>query len=247
MASLGEELRAARESRGLSIPGVSEQIHIRSVYLQAIEEESWSAIAAPVYVRGFIRTYARFLGLDAEEAVARFNGVVAEPEPDLKSHPKQNMGNFPRWGVAPLVWMRAAGAAAVLLVCFVGYDYYRLQKSTQASIMAEAVPTAPPTVPARIEPRRAQRSKKEQIGKEVSVKGLSVMVEQRSWLRVVLDGRVVLEGVFEAGTQRAFAGKTATVRAGNAGGVLVAINGKETGALGPLGDVVERTFTLAQE
>jgi cytoskeleton protein RodZ len=247
MASLGDELRAARESRRLSIPGVSEQIHIRSVYLQAIEEESWSAIAAPVYVRGFIRTYARFLGLDAEEAVARFNGVVAEPEPDVKSNPKQNRGIFPQWGVAPLVWMRALGVAAVMLVCFVGYDYYRLQKSTQAAILAEAIPTAqPPAASARDEPRPAQRSKKEQVGKGFSANGLEVKVEQRSWLRVVLDGRDVMEGVFEAGTQRAFAGKTATVRAGNAGGVVVAINGKETGALGPLGDVVERTFSLAQ-
>jgi len=243
MASLGDELRAARESRRLSIPGVSEQIHIRSVYLQAIEEESWSAIAAPVYVRGFIRTYARFLGLDAEDAVARFNGVVAEPGPDLKFSEKPKLEKFPQLGVAPSVWIRAAGIAAVLLVLFVGYDYYRLQKSTQAAILAESVPAAkpPPVAPAREEPRRAQRSMT-----EPATKGFSVKVEQRSWVRVMLDGRVVLEGVFEPGTQRVFAGRTATVRAGNAGGIVVAINGKDQGTLGPLGDVVERTFTLAQ-
>jgi cytoskeleton protein RodZ len=244
MASLGDELRAAREARRLSIPGVSEQIHIRSVYLQAIEEESWSAIAAPVYVRGFIRTYARFLGLDAEEAVARFNGVVVEPEPDLKSNPKRNPGNFPQWSKAPLIWMRVAGAAAVLLVCSVGYDYYRLQKSTQAAILAEAVPTAqPPAAPVRVEPRRAGVPN----AAAAVVKGLSVKVRQRSWMRVVLDGRVVWEGVFEPGTQRTFAGRTATVRAGNAGGVVVAIDGKEAGTLGPPGDVAERTFTMTQK
>jgi cytoskeleton protein RodZ len=64
MPALGERFRAAREARGLSLSEVSEQIRIRSVYLAAIEEERWSAIGAPVYIRGFLRTYARFLGLD---------------------------------------------------------------------------------------------------------------------------------------------------------------------------------------
>src|SRR6202011_2969361 len=76
MPALGEEFRSAREARGLTLSDVAEQIHIRSVYLNAIENEDWSSIGAPVYVRGFIRTYARFLGLDAESAVAAFNRSV---------------------------------------------------------------------------------------------------------------------------------------------------------------------------
>src|ERR1700752_4411443 len=75
MPALGERFRAAREARGLSLSDVSEQIRIRSVYLAAIEEEQWSDIGAPVYIRGFLRTYARFLGLDPEEVVATFNAT----------------------------------------------------------------------------------------------------------------------------------------------------------------------------
>ena len=71
--ALGQRFRAAREARGLSLSDVAEQIRIRSVYLSAIEEESWSTIGAPVYIRGFLRTYARFLGIEPEEAVAAFN------------------------------------------------------------------------------------------------------------------------------------------------------------------------------
>ena len=62
MPALGDRFRAAREARGLTLSDVAEQIRIRSVYLAAIEEENWSAIGAPVYIRGFLRTYARFLG-----------------------------------------------------------------------------------------------------------------------------------------------------------------------------------------
>src|SRR5438270_11067215 len=76
---LGERFRAAREERSLTLSEVGEQLRIRSVYLAAIEEENWEAIGAPVYIRGFLRTYARFLGLDPEEAVGEFTtaSVVA--------------------------------------------------------------------------------------------------------------------------------------------------------------------------
>ena len=74
--SLGDRFRAAREARGLSLSDCSEQVRIRSVYLAAIEEENWKAIGAAVYVRGFLRTYARFLGLDPEEVVIAFNDEV---------------------------------------------------------------------------------------------------------------------------------------------------------------------------
>ena len=77
--ALGERFRAAREARGLSLSDVAEQIRIRSVYLAAIEDENWNAIGAPVYVRGFLRTYARFLGIDPEEAVAAFNRTQPQP------------------------------------------------------------------------------------------------------------------------------------------------------------------------
>src|SRR5476649_2385656 len=76
VSALGEEFRSAREARSLSLSDVAERLHIRSVYLAAIEDEDWHVIGAPVYVRGFMRTYARFLGLDPEAAVARFTSIV---------------------------------------------------------------------------------------------------------------------------------------------------------------------------
>ncbi len=77
--TLGDRFREAREARGLALSDAAEQIRIRSVYLAAIEDENWSAIGAPVYVRGFLRTYARYLGLDPEEAVGSFNQTLGSP------------------------------------------------------------------------------------------------------------------------------------------------------------------------
>jgi len=242
MPALGEELRAARESRHLSLTDVSDKIHIRSLYLQAIEEENWVSIAAPVYVRGFVRTYARFLGLNPEEAVAQYNGAApSEAKPEAPAAP---IYISDRRGPSP--WLLAAAGVAVLLVGFVGYSYYQLQKSTQAAILAEAtpIPTLPPIAPIAAAPAGPAA---QQASHPVSAgPGLGVRLENRSWLRVIVDGTNRMEGVFDAGTQRVFQGKSATVRVGNAGGVDISVNGRDLGRLGASGDVVDRSFSLAQ-
>ncbi|MHB8147668.1 MAG: helix-turn-helix domain-containing protein, partial [Vulcanimicrobiaceae bacterium] len=127
MPALGERFRAAREARGLSLSDVSEQIRIRSVYLAAIEDENWSAIGAPVYIRGFLKTYARFLGLDAGEVVASFSEQGSEPQthdvPDKQGYPLRQAppapgeGPLPSRNLSPFLWI--AGLVAVALVAFV--------------------------------------------------------------------------------------------------------------------------------
>jgi hypothetical protein len=69
-------------------------------------------------------------------------------------------------------------------------------------------------------------------------------VTETSWLRVTVDGTVVLEGTLPPGSANSFTGKTADVRVGNAGGVRIAVNGRPLGRLGASGDVVERRFAL---
>jgi cytoskeleton protein RodZ len=236
MAGLGEELRAAREARNLSLSDVSERIHIRTVYLQALEEEDWGAISAPVYVRGFLRTYARFLGLEPEAVVERFNASLPASGYAASTAPSRAGARAARDG--PSIWLWLAAAAAVILVAFVGYNYYELQRDSgapAAQVSGELLASPSPGPPA---PRLSGATGANTVG---------VRLVQRSWLRVAVDGAVPMEGVYPAGTERVFHGKTATVRAGNAAGVDVTVNGRDVGTLGAPGDVVERTFTLAQE
>ncbi|MFZ0573356.1 MAG: helix-turn-helix domain-containing protein, partial [Candidatus Cybelea sp.] len=97
---------------------MADQIRIRSVYLSAMEEENWDAIGAPVYVRGFLRTYARYLKLDPEEAVAEFNATLPEPPPPKSFEPERSPASRSR-GLL-LIWI--SGTVAVLLVAFVVYN-----------------------------------------------------------------------------------------------------------------------------
>ncbi|HUN28852.1 MAG TPA: RodZ domain-containing protein [Alphaproteobacteria bacterium] len=147
MPALGERFRAAREARGLTLSDVAEHIRIRSVYLAAIEDENWSAIGAPVYIRGFLRTYARFLGLEPEEVVAEFNSQASAPPPPVPSAP----GAPPRTSyladeerppraLSPLIWI--ASLVAVVLIAILVYNEATLRSRQTAS----ALPSNSPAV-----------------------------------------------------------------------------------------------------
>ncbi len=69
---IGERLRNTREARGLSLDDVEASIRIRRRYLEALEAETFDAIPGPAYVKGFLRAYAAYLGLPAEELVAMY-------------------------------------------------------------------------------------------------------------------------------------------------------------------------------
>jgi cytoskeletal protein RodZ len=264
VSALGEEFRSAREARSLSLSDVAERLHIRSVYLAAIEDEDWHVIGAPVYVRGFMRTYARFLGLDPEAAVARFAQTVPAGTPAASAprpaaaNPSEKRG--PERSSPSLAAILSI-IAAVLVVLFVGYEFYQYRvgppvatpvadssaapadsavaaagdagtPAPAASADGEGLTTIPPAAPSAA---------------PAAKRGLSLQVMETSWLRVTVDGTVVLEGTLPKGAAKSFSGKVADVRVGNAGGVKIAVNGKTLGPLGASGDVVERRFVLTGE
>jgi cytoskeletal protein RodZ len=244
MPGLGDEFRAAREARHLSLSDVSEQIHIRSVYLQSIEDEDWTAIAAPVYVRGFVRTYARFLGLDPEAAVERLGATLAG-DAGPRAHEaagKPIVRTRNRTSRSPSPWLWTAIVVAILLVAFVGYRAFERSSDMGGDAVAAASPA--PTDPA---PAASPMHHDATPKPAAPVRTLVVSVTQTSWLLVKVDGSQMVEGIYPAGTIKSFHGKSASIRAGNAGGVDLTVNGKHIGALGALGAVVDKTFQLAEE
>src|SRR5579863_1985648 len=236
--ALGERFRAAREARGLSITDVAEQIRIRSLYLAAIEDENWNTIGAPVYVRGFLRTYARFLGLDPEEAVAAFNRTHPLPQTSAPSSDPEPARAAPSWAGSALLW--GAGTVAVLLIAFVVFTELTMPRRAgpPATVVASAVPAASATVAA------PPPTSTPAVPAADGAKSLALVLSAPSWLRVTVDGSVSMEGTFPAGTSKTFHGKNALVRIGNAGGVEIYVDGKDVGKLGKQGDVVEHAFAL---
>ena len=84
MFEIGTSLREARERQGLDFAQLESATKIRGKYLRALEEEQFEQLPAQTYVKGFLRTYADYLGLDGQLYVDEFNsryGVEAEEPP----------------------------------------------------------------------------------------------------------------------------------------------------------------------
>ncbi len=85
MFAIGDSLREARHRRGLSPADVMKGIRIRERYLTALEEERWDMLPGEAYTKGFLRTYAEFLGLDGNLYIDEYNARIAhhDEEPAL--------------------------------------------------------------------------------------------------------------------------------------------------------------------
>ena len=79
--SLGEKLRAAREQRGISISEVAEQTRISPLYLEAIDSDNYKSLPGGIFNKGFVRSYAKYVGVDEQEALQDYSRIIAQTEP----------------------------------------------------------------------------------------------------------------------------------------------------------------------
>jgi hypothetical protein len=77
MPTVGEQLRGARERLRLEVREVADATNIKSDHLRALEDERWEAFSAPVYIKGFVRTYAQHLRLDVPQLLAELDATLA--------------------------------------------------------------------------------------------------------------------------------------------------------------------------
>lgn len=93
----GGKLRSARTSRGYSLDAVAKELNILKRYVQALEEENFSALPPFAYARGFIINYAKFLELDSNEFATSFdNAYPDDMRPKTASSPLTPMGTLHR-------------------------------------------------------------------------------------------------------------------------------------------------------
>ena len=126
MPTVGEQLRAAREAQKLAIPQVAEWTKIRGDHIRALEEGNYSVFSAPVYIRGFVRTYATLLKLDTAQVLRQLGRELADSgqvDP-LLTPPARGVLDAAMFQLSKfshrMAWP-ALGSAAVLLLLLGGY------------------------------------------------------------------------------------------------------------------------------
>lgn len=80
--TLGEKLRQAREERGFTLSEVAEQTRISSLYLESIENDDYKILPGGIFNKGFIKSFAKFVGVNEQEALADYTRAIAQTEQD---------------------------------------------------------------------------------------------------------------------------------------------------------------------
>ncbi|MCX8107829.1 MAG: helix-turn-helix domain-containing protein, partial [Verrucomicrobiae bacterium] len=80
MSTVAEQLRKAREARGLTIQQVADATKMRTDHVRALESGNYDAFVAPVYIRGFVRSYAKLLKIDVDEIMRTLETELAQTE-----------------------------------------------------------------------------------------------------------------------------------------------------------------------
>src|SRR5260370_6288608 len=75
MSAFGERLRREREMRGITLDEISESTKISRRHLESLEREDFDSLPGGIFNKGFVRSYARFLGLDEDQAVSRHSAA----------------------------------------------------------------------------------------------------------------------------------------------------------------------------
>jgi cytoskeleton protein RodZ len=203
---IGTSLREARLRQGIELPRVEADTKVRAKYLRALEEERFEVLPAETYVKGFLRTYAEYLGLDGQLYVDEFNSRFARaedpfvpPSTPQRIRPKRMESNF--------IIVALAGIVAVTILVVVAWRVGSDETSSPGALIgtqpigespattSEATPPpAPPPSPAAPKVRLAKLVLSARTGD--------------CWVQVragSVRGRLIYEGTLQQGQTQRFA------------------------------------------
>lgn len=201
MFQIGDSLREARTRRGLSAADVHTGLRIRERYLTALEEERWDMLPGEAYTKGFLRTYAEFLGLNGNLYIDEYNARIAhgDEEPLVPESLAPKRG--PRSSVLrTLLGILVLGAAVAGLAAWRLGGTSTPTRQTQSPVTPVSASAAP--VPVVTKPKHAAASPPTKPAFAVlkATRG-------RSWLQARANGpngTLLFQGFIDQGATKRF-------------------------------------------
>ncbi|WP_040548529.1 helix-turn-helix domain-containing protein [Pedosphaera parvula] len=145
MSTVAEHLRQTRETKNLTINQVAEVTKIRTDHVRALEEGDYNVFSAPVYIRGFVRTYANFLKLDVPQLLAVLDGELGGTtkfrEPPPLTDQSKGVMDFLTLQLSKVNWRVAI---VLLLVLGVAGFVYLGTRSSHKSSKSDPLSKLPP-------------------------------------------------------------------------------------------------------
>jgi cytoskeletal protein RodZ len=243
LVEMGTHLKGLREQYGFNAEEVAIFTKIPRRLVQAIEDGNLHELPEPVYVQKLIKTYADALGLNGAEFSSQFpigsNRVILKPT--WKSTSVAQLRPFHLYGLYVLIILSSVSGLSHLLNTATIQASSMPNSLKSESLSEKQLETKPEVQPAVLE---TVSNTKQPSEEEVQI---GVTLKAESWIKVVADGKTEFEGVLPEGTQRSWkAHDELTVKAGNAGGVLVSVNQQQAQQMGEEGKVKEMKVAAAK-
>jgi cytoskeletal protein RodZ len=224
--NFGERLKRERELREVSMDELTKSTRISTRFVEALENEDWAKLPGGVFGHGFVRTIARYLGLNEEALLGEYDLARAEHLAAAPPKPENRIPSPPKWLTAVAVLLLLLFAAGLFYAGRYGWHRYAAYRAANKSAAA-SISAQPQSQPDNVSPGSTEPSTS-----SVPL-DLSVSTSAATRVRILADDKLLLDAELPAGETRHFSATDHfQVTAGDSSAVLLELNRK---AMPPLG------------
>ena len=229
LVEIGHILSRAREAKGLSVEYVSAALYIRKSVVRAIESGEWNQLPHAVYVKGYVTEYAKYLNVYSDIAPLLSTGNERLTVVPLEPEDGQVRAKVRERRERPLLKKSILGGSVAAVAVITLVLFFHGQREVPLPPQYETVS------------RNASESQANFPGAET--KKLMIACHERTWIRILIDGAEKKEVMLNPEEVVMFTAKdTFDLLVGNAGGVKLFYNGKDTRFAGESGEVKRITL-----
>jgi len=262
METVGAKLKKIRQEKGLSIEEVQKKTKIHPNILKAIEEDNFINLS-PVYVKGFLKIYCKYLGIDPSQFIVEYSELERTSVDQAAGQGKSRV--FSRSASVKLasdkssrLWNTVIKIILLMVLVFLaaaaGIFTYRkaadfikskttvsgkdiLKKAEKTARVAEKPVKKPPKTPVSPAKHAAVVTQKVKTGIPIR---LGIRAKEDCWVKLSMDGKVVFQSILKKGRSESWQAKREIgLSLGNAGGVELEVNGTLIPAVGRKGQSVK--------
>ncbi len=272
-AEIGAQLQQRRELLSLTLVEIERHTHVRKHYLTAIEAGSFDDLPSPVQARGMLNAYAKFLDMDAESLLLRYADALQmrrmEMQPAESKPVRARKTWVPDWlrnFLSPDLIFGGLMLVAILALVLWGANHILASQAapeaTQGPSISDVILATPSEFVATEDARPTSLAELttpipgNQGEATATVEGtletiggvqVTVIVRERTFLRVIVDGEVRQDGRVAPGAALTFDGNAfIEVLTGNGSAIQIIYNQSDQGVMGSFGQVVDRIYTISE-
>ena len=269
--SLGKYLKKERELRNISLKDVARNTRVREQFIQALEEDRLDRLPPPTIIKGFLQSYAKYVGLDPSPVLVRFQALLKGSQATPRAEPPRKTFSIKK------AWWIVGGAVLVaifgmVLILFAPFDSEPPQptRPSPPSRAATPQPEAKAPVPAGKEQAPMAKAEapgaKEKVaatpapageattrtqekvvpspGPEKKLLSLGIKALERTWLHIQSSEKPDMDVILQPGENLSLQdSQRIELLVGNAGGLDLILNGTALEKFGKSGEVVTVIFT----